>query len=74
VAWSDLSPGMRELIERCCTPKQRDALVLLSHGLSERQIARRLGLSRAAVVSRLENGRRRIAAEMERREEGEDAA
>ena len=65
MSWSDLPLEMRRTITRVCTPKQAEVLILLSHGLSERQIARRLGLSRSSVQARLEAGRAHLQREQE---------
>ena len=43
------------------TAKERAALVLRWNGLSNRQVAAALGVSRAAVVMRFQRARRRLA-------------
>jgi DNA-binding CsgD family transcriptional regulator len=65
VSWSTLSPEMRELAERVCTPKELEALKLKASGYGRRRIAIVIGISETAVRDRLRSGERKLAAALE---------
>jgi DNA-binding CsgD family transcriptional regulator len=64
LAWSDAPREVREAAERACTEKQLEALHFIADGYSTYRTARILGLSRQAVVARLEAARLNIKREM----------
>ena len=64
----DVSPEMRDLIERSCTPRQVDVLKLKAYGFGKRRIADELGISPSAVSDRMRSGMRRVLVELEKRE------
>ncbi len=61
MTWTDLDADFRLLVETHCTTKQLAVLKLQSMGMSTRQIARYLGISRSSVQSRIESARHSIA-------------
>jgi DNA-binding NarL/FixJ family response regulator len=54
--WAELRASARTV----CTTEQLEVLDLAARGMSERNIARHLHISRSAVRSRLENAKSRI--------------
>jgi DNA-binding CsgD family transcriptional regulator len=50
-----------------CTPKELQALKLNIAGMGARRIARSLGISHQAVTNRLDNAKRKVALELQRR-------
>lgn len=61
MSWLDLDPEFRTLLETHCTPKQLLVFKLQASGMSIRQIARYLGISRSAVRARIDTARHNIA-------------
>jgi len=60
--WADLRP----IAKTICTPAELTALDLAALGLSQRTIARDLGISGSAVRSRLESATRKLQAAKEK--------
>jgi DNA-binding CsgD family transcriptional regulator len=62
VAWADLPAGFREIIERVCTPAERDVMTRIADGDGYRKIAR----ARGCAIGTVQNLRNRAEAKIER--------
>ena len=62
--WSTVSPELRDVIERVCTPAEIDALKLKALGYGRRRMGVVLGISDSAVRDRLRSAERKIRAEV----------
>lgn len=62
--WSGVDPELRAIVERVCTPKERDALELHMLGNGYKRIGRILGISRDAARARLDSARDKINKEL----------
>lgn len=62
--WEAVSPELRGIIERVCTPRQIEALKLKSQGAGAKRIGIALGIDESAVRGLLHRAERRIRAEV----------
>jgi DNA-directed RNA polymerase specialized sigma24 family protein len=69
MTWQQLPPDVRRTAERSLTTKQREAFELELAGLGTLGIARRLGVTKGAVVDRLHNAHIKLAKEGVRMDE-----
>jgi DNA-binding NarL/FixJ family response regulator len=64
LSWSTLSPELREIIERVCTPKQIEILKLKHAGWGFKRIALALGVDESTVRGHLRAAERNIRQEV----------
>lgn len=67
--WADVSPDLREVIERVCTRRELEVLKMKAAGAGRRTISLALGISESAVRDRLNAAQRKIQAELDRLDE-----
>jgi predicted DNA-binding protein YlxM (UPF0122 family) len=60
MTFQTLPPAVREIAERILTEKQREAFELELAGWGMMRIARRLGVTKGAVVDRLHNAHTKL--------------
>lgn len=63
-AWEGVSPELRDLIERVCSPRQIEALKLKAAGAGAKRIGLALGIDESAARGLLRRAERRIRAEV----------
>jgi DNA-directed RNA polymerase specialized sigma24 family protein len=66
---NSLPVGVREVVERTLTEKQREAFELELAGWGVMRIARRLGVTKGAIVDRLHNAHTKLSKEGVRMDE-----